>query len=134
MEERKRSPGGLHRQHRWRRSPRYKGGIMTNEPEEQQRTWTETIELAGSEIVDRLKEIVKAGNVRRLIIRNAEDHVLMEIPLTAGFAAGAIGVLLAPIWIALGAMAAVLARVKVEIVRQNGDDGGEEEEVEEEDD
>ena len=107
---------------------------MTNEPEEQQRTWTETIELAGSEIVDRLKEIVKAGNVRRLIIRNAEDHVLMEIPLTAGFAAGAIGVLLAPIWIALGAMAAVLARVKVEIVRQNGDDGGEEEEVEEEDD
>lgn len=99
---------------------------MTSDPEEQRRNWTETIELAGGEVVDRLKEIVNAGNVRRLIIRNAEDHVLMEIPLTAGVAAGAIGVILAPIWIALGAMAAVLARVKVEIVRQNGDDDSEE--------
>lgn len=95
---------------------------MTDNSDEKQRNWTETIELAGSEVVDRLKEIVNAGNVRRLVIRNAEDHVLMEIPLTAGLAAGALGVILAPVWTALGAMAAVITRVKIEIVRQDEDD------------
>jgi hypothetical protein len=80
-------------------------------------TWTEQIEIAGSELVDRTKELIAEGNVRRLIIRNPDDEKLLEVPLTAGVVVGGAFTVLAPVLAALGAMAALLARVKVEIVR-----------------
>jgi hypothetical protein len=84
---------------------------------EDEHTWTEQIEIAGSELVDRTKELIEEGNVRRLIIRNPDDEKLLEVPLTTGVVVGGAFTLLAPILAALGAMAALLARVKVEIVR-----------------
>jgi len=97
---------------------------MSEEPREVERasvedehTWTEQIEIAGSELVDRTKELIEEGNVRRLIIRNPDDEKLLEVPLTTGVVVGGAFTLLAPILAALGAMAALLARVKVEIVR-----------------
>jgi len=82
-----------------------------------ERTWTEEIEVAGKDLVDRIKEVVKAGNVRKVILRNPDGKLLLEIPLTAGAVAGGVVVLVAPVLAALGAMAALLAKVKVEIVR-----------------
>ena len=82
-----------------------------------ERTWTEDIEVAGSELVDRIKELVKAGNVRKVILRTPDDKLLLEIPLTAGAVAGSVVVLIAPVLAALGAMAALLAKVKVQVVR-----------------
>jgi hypothetical protein len=84
---------------------------------EDEHTWTEQIEIAGSELVDRIKELIAEGNVRRLIIRNPEDEKLLEVPLTTGVAVGGVVTLLAPVLAALGAMAALLTHVKVEIVR-----------------
>jgi diacylglycerol kinase family enzyme len=84
---------------------------------EDEHTWTENIEIAGSELVDRTKELIAEGNVRRLIIRNQDDEKLLEVPLTTGVVVGGAFTLLAPILAALGAMAALLARVKVEVVR-----------------
>ena len=84
---------------------------------EDEHTWTEQIEIAGSELVDRTKELIEEGNVRRLIIRNPDDEKLLEIPLTTGVVVGGAFTIVAPILAALGAMAALLARVKIEIVR-----------------
>lgn len=86
---------------------------MSNNATETRRTWTETVEVAGGEVVDKLKEIVEAGNARRIILRNGKDDRLIEIPLTAGVAAGA------AVLVAVGAVAALLTRVKVEIVRHD---------------
>jgi hypothetical protein len=61
--------------------------------------------------------LIAEGNVRRLIIRNPEDEKLLEVPLTAGVVVGGAFTVLAPVLAALGAMAALLTRVKVEIVR-----------------
>src|SRR5215212_11517265 len=92
--------------------------MKTNqEPTEEKHIWTEQIEIAGSELVDRTKELIEEGNVRRLIIRTPEDEKLLEVPLTTGVVVGGAFTLLAPVLAALGAMAALLARVKVEIVR-----------------
>ena len=97
--------------------------MKTNEesPESprEEHTWTEQIEIAGTELVERTKELIEEGNVRRLIIRNHDDDILLEVPLTAGVAVGVLTVV-APVLAALGAMAALLARVKVEIVRTRG--------------
>jgi diacylglycerol kinase family enzyme len=84
---------------------------------EDDHSWTEQIEIAGSELVDRTKELIEEGNVRRLIIRNQEDEALLEVPLTAGVAVGGVVTLFAPVLAALGALAALLTHVKVEIVR-----------------
>ncbi|MBX3011771.1 MAG: DUF4342 domain-containing protein [Caldilineaceae bacterium] len=83
-------------------------------------TWVEEIELAGSQLVERVKELIAEGNVRRLIIRTAEDKIMLEIPLTTGVAVGGVVTLLAPVIAALGALAALLAKVKIQIVREEG--------------
>lgn len=83
----------------------------------EERTWIEEIELAGGQVVERVKEIVAEGNVRRLTIRNADGNVLLEIPLTAGVVVGGALTLFSPLLAALGAMAALVAKVKIEVVR-----------------
>lgn len=80
-------------------------------------TVTEQFEIAGSELVDRVKQMIEDGNVRRLIIRKADDEVLMVVPLTASVVAGGAMLVFAPVLAALGAAAAFLAKVKLEVVR-----------------
>jgi hypothetical protein len=77
----------------------------------------EEIELKGSELVDRVKQLIEEGNVRRLIIRKQDGEVLMEVPLTASVLAGGAMLVFTPVLAALGAAAAFLAQVKVEVVR-----------------
>lgn len=60
---------------------------------------TETVEVEGDNLLTKVKEIVHEGNVRRLTISNEEGEKLVEIPLTVGV----VGVLLLPVWAAIGA-------------------------------
>ena len=89
--------------------------------EQDEHTFTEQIEIAASDLVDRTKEIIEEGNVRRIIIRNEEDEVLMEVPLTAGVVVGGAVTIVAPVLAALGALAALLTHVKIEVVRTKKD-------------
>ena len=97
-----------------------------NEGEQEEHTVTEQIEIAASELVERTKELINEGNVRRLIIRNQDDEVLLEVPLTTGVAVGGVVTLVAPVLAALGALAALLTHVKVEIVRTKRNESDEE--------
>ena len=89
--------------------------------EEDERTFTEQIEIAASDLVDRTKELIEEGNVRRIIIRNQDDEVLLEVPLTAGVVVGGAVTIVAPVLAALGALAALLTHVKIEVVRARED-------------
>ena len=79
--------------------------------------WKEEIEIATGELISKIKELHKAGNVRRLIIKDMSDKVIVEIPLNAGIAIGGVVTLMSPILAVLGAIAGVLAKVKVEVIR-----------------
>jgi hypothetical protein len=83
--------------------------------------WTEEIEIAAGDLVATVKKLVAEGNIRRLIIKNTEDQSLLEIPLTAGVVIGSTLALLAPVLAALGALAALLSKVKIVIVRDRED-------------
>ncbi len=86
----------------------------------------EEIEVAGRDAVARVQDLVEEGNVRRLIFLTAEDRIILEVPLTAGVAAGAAAVFLAPTLAAIGAAVAFLAKVKIQVVREGDDeDSGE---------
>lgn len=96
---------------------------MSEEQGGNERTLTEEFEVMGSQLVERVKELIEEGNVRRIIIRKPDDEVLLEIPLTTGVAVGGAVTFFAPLFAALGAMAALLGQVKVEIVRIADEDG-----------
>lgn len=93
---------------------------MAKEPKQTEKHWSEEIVVAGSDLVERIKSIAREGNVRRVIIRKPSGETLLEIPLTAGVVTGGGLILLAPVIAALGALAALLAEVKVEIVHSGG--------------
>ncbi|MBL8161626.1 MAG: DUF4342 domain-containing protein [Anaerolineae bacterium] len=91
----------------------------TTTVEEKAKTFSEQIEVAGNDLVGRVQDLVKEGNARRLIIRNAENEVMMDINLTVGAVAGGV-VVLGAWWIAaLAVIAGLVARVKIEIVRED---------------
>lgn len=66
----------------------------------------------GGQLVDRVRELVAAGNVRLITIKH-DGKVVAEFPLTAGV----VGTLLAPQVAALGAIAALVTESTIEIVR-----------------
>lgn len=70
-------------------------------------------QVSGEKLVATLKELVREGNVRRIAIRNAKGVTLLEIPLVVGLA----GAVLVPVWAAVGALAALLARFTLVIER-----------------
>lgn len=75
-------------------------------------TWTEQIHVAGSEVVDKLKEIVKKGNINRIKVKKGSDLIL-DIPITAG----AVGAVFLPYITAIGAAVAFVSKCTIEIER-----------------
>ncbi len=77
-----------------------------------ERTTTETIKDTGGRILDRVKDLVQEGNVRRIIVKH-EDETIAEFPVTAAV----VGVVLAPMLAAIGALTAVLTHCTIEVQR-----------------
>ena len=75
-------------------------------------TFWETIETKGGEVLDKVKELVAEGNVRRVRIRQ-KSHVIAEFPLTFGV----MGAVLAPMLAAIGAIAALATECTIEVER-----------------
>lgn len=75
--------------------------------------FNEEFKVKGEELVEKVKQLIHEGNVRRLIIKDDEGKVYLEIPVTFGL----IGAILAPMLAAVGAVAALVADLKIEVVR-----------------
>ena len=69
----------------------------------------EEFKVDGKELVKRVKELIAAGNARRIIIKNETGETVIEIPLTIG----AVGALIAPALAAVGAIAALLTKCTI---------------------
>ena len=65
---------------------------------------TEEYTVTGDKLVAKVKELVHEGNIRRLIIKNEEGEVIVEVPLSLGV----VGILLLPTLAAIGAVAALV--------------------------
>ena len=83
----------------------------------QKRTWTEEIDVAGEELVSRIKHLAAEGQVRRIRLVEPDGDIVLEMPLTIGAIAGGAVVLAAPVLAVIGAIAAFVTKVKLEIVR-----------------
>ena len=70
--------------------------------------------VKGTDLLKKVKSLIKEGNVRRIIIKNDEGKEYLEIPVNIGV----LGVLFAPILVAVGAMAAMVSSFTIEVVRR----------------
>jgi hypothetical protein len=78
----------------------------------QQQEYREEFHVMGEQLVTTVEQLLHEGNVRRIIIKH-EGHTMLEIPLTIGV----VGVLLAPLLAAVGAIGAAVTNCTIEVVR-----------------
>ncbi len=93
---------------------------MTNnnsEPTPTTRSWTDEIEVAASQVIDHVQQLVREGNVRRLIIKH-DGNTVLEVPVTIAAIAGVATLYMAPLLAALGALAGLVAKVQVVVERE----------------
>lgn len=74
----------------------------------------EEFRVSGEELVAKVKELIAAGNARRIIIKNEAGESVIEIPLTLG----AVGALIVPALVAVGAIAALLTKCTIVVVKK----------------
>jgi hypothetical protein len=74
----------------------------------------EEIHVMGSNLVEKVKELIHEGNVQRIIIKNEQGHILVEIPVTLA----AIGVVAAPVLAAVGAIAGIVTKCTLVVERR----------------
>jgi len=87
---------------------------LINIEEAGDKRWTEAISVKGSEAVEKLKGIVKSGNVNRIRVKK-DDYVILDIPVTAG----AISAVVIPQLTAIGTAVALLSKCVIEVERPN---------------
>lgn len=69
-------------------------------------------------VIERTKKLIHEGNVRRLIVKNAQGVTLIEVPLTMGV----VGAVLVPVWAAIAAIAAIASDATVVVEKRKDEE------------
>lgn len=81
-------------------------------------TRTEEFRVDGEQLLAKVRELVRQGNIRRITIKTKEGKSLLELPLTAGLAGAAALAVFAPVLAAVGAIAALVTECSVVVERE----------------
>ncbi len=76
----------------------------------------EEFQVTGHQLLAAIKDLIHEGNIRRISIRNSRGVALLEIPLVVGLA----GAVFAPVWAAVGALAALVTKCTLVVEREEG--------------
>ncbi len=82
-------------------------------------TWIEEIEVTGENLIKKVKELAAESHVKRIRVIEPDGDIALEIPLSYGAIAGGVFVIAAPVLAVIGALAAFVSKVKIEIVRDD---------------
>lgn len=75
---------------------------------------TEKFTVSGSQLVEKVKQLVHEGNIRKVRVLH-EGRTVLEIPLSIGAPAAAIGIMTVPVLAAIGAFAALVTECTIEV-------------------
>lgn len=78
------------------------------------KTTEETIKVNGKQLVQKVKELIAEGNVRRITIKDKKGKELVAFPLTIGVA----GTVIAPVLAGIGAIAALIGECTIAVERE----------------
>ena len=76
----------------------------------------EEFKVSGEEVVKKVKELIRQGNIRRIIIQSEEGKSLVEFPLTVGV----VGAAILPVLAAVGAIAALVTKCTIVVEKREG--------------
>lgn len=74
----------------------------------------ESIRVEGEKVLNKVKELVKEGNVRKITIHDKDGKELMSFPLSIGV----VGAVFAPVLAAVGALAALIGECSITVERE----------------
>lgn len=77
---------------------------------------TEEFEVTLGNVVTKISELIREGNVRRIVLKRG-GKTLLQVPVNAGLTVGAITALVAPLLLGVGAVAAVVTKVTIVVER-----------------
>ncbi|HEU5287300.1 MAG TPA: DUF4342 domain-containing protein [Candidatus Limnocylindria bacterium] len=66
-------------------------------------------------VIGKIEQLIHEGNVRRVVVKDAQGTTIIEAPLTFGV----VGVALVPVWAAIGAIAALAADFTIQVERKS---------------
>jgi hypothetical protein len=75
----------------------------------------EEYKVSGEQILQKVKEIIRAGNAQRIIIQDEKGNTLLEIPVTFAL----VGAVLAPILVAVGAVAGIVSNCTIIVEKRD---------------
>lgn len=78
----------------------------------------EEFTITGDALVAKIKELIHQGNIRRIILKNEEGRILIEIPLTVGVVGSVLSAALFPVMAAVGAIGAMVAHLTIAIEKR----------------
>ena len=79
----------------------------------------EHLKVEGEDLIAKVRDLIHEGNVRRIIIKNADGAVLAEVPVTVGV----VGAVIAPSLAVVGAIAAVVTDCSITVERKPAEPG-----------
>jgi hypothetical protein len=91
---------------------------VESEAKTEENVTVEEFTISGNDLVVKVKELIHEGNIRRIIIKNEEGRVLIEIPLTVGFVGGVLSAALFPVVAAVGVIGAMVTHLTVVIEKR----------------
>jgi hypothetical protein len=77
------------------------------------KTWTEEIKVTSDNLLAEIEKLFHEGNVNHIVVQNQEGQTIFEIPVTIGI----IGLVLAPLVAAIGAVAAFASHFTIVVTR-----------------
>lgn len=78
------------------------------------RTTREELSLSSDDLAEKVKQLIREGNVRRIVVKGERGETLVDIPVTVGL----VGIVLAPVLAAVGVIAALVTRCTVVVERE----------------
>lgn len=80
--------------------------------------FVEQIEVAGDQLVAKVKELIADSSTKRIVIHSQDGKELFSIPMNVGVVGGGLVTLAAPLLAAIGAVAALVTQVRIDVVRE----------------
>ena len=77
-------------------------------------TTKESFHINGEKLLNKVKELIKEGNIRKISIHEKDGKELMSFPLTIGV----VGAVFAPVLAAIGALAALIGECTITVERE----------------
>lgn len=92
---------------------------VVTEEDTQRKVNVEEFKISGDTLVTKVKELIRQGNIRRIIIKTEEGRTLIEVPLTIGVVGGVVGAAMFPVIAAIGAIGAVVAHLTLVVEKRD---------------